>query len=332
MDLLPVIKGTTPNDASGGAGVLGLRRGLVIVQVALSAVLLVGAGLFLRTLVSALSVAPGYDIDRVLLTTVDFGAAGIAAPAAPPMGERMLSEVRAVPGVEAAAFGHIIPFSGAFVSRPAAPESEPLSNDRENDFLVPYAVVSPDYFRTLGMALRGRDFTPSDGAQAPRVMIINDTLAQRHWPGQDPIGKRMKLSAAAGSALRDRRRRAGRQVRLADRGAASVYVSAVAADAAASRHAACSRRRCTVCCRRPGSRGIARRQLRTFPRSRRGPCASTSTGRSAASAWSPGCCSSSAPSRSWSRRSACTASPPTPSRSDGRNSVSASRSAPVPRI
>ncbi len=196
VDLLPVVKGTTPNDATAGRGVLSLRRGLVIVQVALSAVLLVGAGLFIRTLGAALSVEPGYDIDRVLLTTVDFGAAGMTPPTVPASGGRMLTEVRAIPGVEAAAFGHIIPFSGAFVARPAAPESEPMSTDDEDRFFVPYAVISPDYFRTLGMTLRGRDFTPADGPQAPRVMIINDTLARRHWPGQDAIGKRMKLSAA----------------------------------------------------------------------------------------------------------------------------------------
>ncbi|MBA3638120.1 MAG: FtsX-like permease family protein [Acidobacteria bacterium] len=198
VDLLPVVKGTTPNDASAGMGMLSLRRGLVVVQVALSAVLLVGAGLFIRTLGAALSVAPGYDINRVLLTTVDFGAAGMTPPAVPATGERILNEVRAISGVDAAAFGHIVPFSGAFVARPAAPESEPMSADDADRFLVPYAVVSHAYFQTLGMTSRGRDFTTADGPQAPPVMIINETLAQRHWPGQDALGKRMRLAAAPG--------------------------------------------------------------------------------------------------------------------------------------
>ena len=198
LDLLPVVKGATANDPGPGAGVLSLRRALVVVQVALSAVLLVGAGLFIRTLGAALAVEPGYDVDRVLLTTVDFGAAGIKPAIVPAAGERILDEVRALPGVETAAFGHIVPFSGAFVSRPAAPETASMSADEENRFLVPYAVVSHDYFSTLGMRLRGRDFSPADGPEAPRVLIINQALADRHWPGQEAIGKRMKLSAAPG--------------------------------------------------------------------------------------------------------------------------------------
>ena len=198
VDLLPVVKGTTPNDATAGAGILTLRRGLVVIQVALSAVLLVGAGLFIRTLDAALSVEPGYDVDRVLLTTVDFGAAGMKPPAVPAIGDRILQEVRATPGVDSAAFGNIVPFSGAFVSRPAAPDTASMSADDENKFLVPYAVVSDHYFQTLGMKLRGRDFTPADGPQAPAVLIINEALARRHWPGQDALGKRMKLSAAPG--------------------------------------------------------------------------------------------------------------------------------------
>ena len=198
VDVLPVIKGTTPNDSGASRSVLGLRRSLVIVQVALSAVLLVGAGLFIRTLGAALSVEPGYDIDRVLLTTVDFAAGRTPAAAVPAASGRMLDRVRQVPGVEAAAFGHVVPFSGAFVSRPAAPESELMSAADEGRFMVPYAVVSDSYFRTLGMPLRGRDFSSADSAGAPRVLIINQTLADRHWPGQDAIGRRMKLAAGDG--------------------------------------------------------------------------------------------------------------------------------------
>ena len=196
-DLAHVLKLAPEGNARGG---VGLRRGLVIAQVALSAVLLIGAGLFIRTLAATLAVQPGYDVDRVLLTTVDFTVARMPAPLAQALGSRIRERVAALPGVEAVAFGQIVPFSGAFVARPAVPEGQSFDPARENDFLVPYSIVSDGYFQTLGMPLRGRDFLPDDGITAPRVVIVNATLARRYWPGQEPIGKRLVLPGAGPAA------------------------------------------------------------------------------------------------------------------------------------
>ena len=197
-DLAHVMKLAPEGHARGG---VGLRRGLVIAQVALSTVLAVGAGLFVRTLLATLAVQPGYDVERVLLASVDFTVAKMPPPLALVAGARVRERVAALPGVDAVAFGQIVPFSGAFVSRPAVPEGQPFDVARENDFLVPYGVVSDGYFRTLGMPLRGRDFTAGDTSASPRVVIVNDTLARRYWPGADAVGKRLVLPGPAGSAL-----------------------------------------------------------------------------------------------------------------------------------
>ena len=193
VDVLSQVKGG-PGGSARGHGSLRFRRGLAVAQVALSTVLLVGAGLFVRTLLATLAIAPGYDVNRVLLTTVDFAAAGLAPPAARRAANDVIDRVRTLPGVEAAAFGQIVPFSGAFVMRPVVPAGTPLGGPGAEDrFLTPYAVVSEGYFETLGMPLRGRDFTAADTEQAPPVAVVNETFARRHWPNEDPLGKRVML-------------------------------------------------------------------------------------------------------------------------------------------
>jgi putative ABC transport system permease protein len=127
------------------------------------------------------------------VTTIDFSATTLPPAARQATGERILDGVRAIPGVEGAALGQIVPFSGAFVARPAAPEGQVITDANESSHLVPYSVVSEGYFGALGLSLRGRAFAPTDGADAPKVVIINDTLARQHWPGQDALGKRLTL-------------------------------------------------------------------------------------------------------------------------------------------
>jgi predicted permease len=193
MDLLPVVKDAPSRDDAPARGPLRFRRALVITQVALSAVLLVGAALFVRTLSAALAVAPGYDIDHVLLVTTDFSVAKLPPVEARRAGERIVERVSAMPGVRSAAFGQIVPFSGAFVSRPVVPDGQSITPATEDQYLVPYAVVSEGYFRTLGMKLTGRDFAASDNEAAQKVIIVNETLAQKYWPGRSAIGQRLTL-------------------------------------------------------------------------------------------------------------------------------------------
>ncbi len=188
-DPVAAIKDGGRADRSGGRAAVRMRRAAVVAQIALSIVLLVAAALFVRTLAAATAVPSGYDAGQVLLVTIDFSAAGAGPAGSLGPASRIVDRVLALPGVESASFGQIVPFSGSLIQRPAVPEGTPSTDDD----MVPYNVVGEDYFRTLGMRLRGRDFRPADTEAAPRVVVINETLARRLWPGEEAIGRRLQL-------------------------------------------------------------------------------------------------------------------------------------------
>jgi putative ABC transport system permease protein len=169
------------------------RSALVAAEVALAFVLLAGAGLLMRTLWTMQQVDRGFRPERVAMTTVSVPAALAAGPAdVRSFYSRLLERVRALPGVESAgtATGVLLPLlanSGTFSieGKPLPPEEERIE--------YPVEVVSPGYFETLGYAVAsGRTFSEQDHADAPRAVVINDTLARMEWPGQDPIGRRLR--------------------------------------------------------------------------------------------------------------------------------------------
>ena len=188
IDLLTAIKGERSEPAAG-AGASQMRRITVVAQVALSAVLLVGASLFVRTLAAAAAVRSGYETSRVLLVTVDFAAARTPPAVSLALARRAGQRLTTIPGIESASFGQVVPFSGSFIQRPATREGVPA---KDGD-VVPYSIVSEDYFRTLGMRLRGRDFRATDDESAAKVVIVNESLARGLWPGEDALGKRLQL-------------------------------------------------------------------------------------------------------------------------------------------
>lgn len=172
-----------------------LRRALIAAQVALSAVLLVGAGLFARTLASAAAVDPGFEADRVLLVSVDLGAAGYDAARMRAFYREAPARVTRIPGVEAAGLGQIVAMSGAGVARPVVREGVPWPPPGGEDpaVFVPYSVVGPGYFQAMGMRIRGRGFEAGDTVDRPPAVIVNEMLARRLWPGGDAIGRRVRL-------------------------------------------------------------------------------------------------------------------------------------------
>ena len=186
VDLVTSLKLGT---AGSGDGRSRLRTGLVVAQLALSLVLLVGAGLFVRTLQALYLIDSGFDTQAVMVATVDVGLQGYDDA----RGQRLLVDleqrVQAIPGVEHAALGYMLPFGGGgwdtriFASDVTpAPEDPGLKSDIN--------AVSPGYFETLGIRIqKGRGFTDADRADGPPVAIINDAIAEKLWPGQDPIGK-----------------------------------------------------------------------------------------------------------------------------------------------
>jgi predicted permease len=201
--LAPALTASRPNivgelkqrggPAIGGNRPFNLRSLLVAGQVALSLVALVGAGLFVKSLGNAQRIDPGFDHDKLAVLTVDLGAQGYGEEQARDFHRRMLERTAALPGVERATLASGIPlFQGGFL-RTVFPEGVD-SSDRKNGKLVQLNTVEPGYFETMGIPLkRGRDFTPGDHPDSPRVVVINETMARQFWPEQDAIGKRFKF-------------------------------------------------------------------------------------------------------------------------------------------
>jgi predicted permease len=167
-----------------------LRSGFVIAQVALTIVLLVGAGLFLRTLQNAYSVELGYDIGKTVLTEVNLDLRGYAPEAGQRVYEQILDVIRAIPGVAAVAAARVVVLSGSARVTSVSLDGQPIAADQRNAFDARVNVVSHDYLATLGITLlRGRGFAATDSAVTPHVAVISRSLAARRWPDSEPIGQ-----------------------------------------------------------------------------------------------------------------------------------------------
>ena len=171
-----------------------LRSSLVVFEVALSLVLLVGAGLLARSFLSLLRTDPGFNPDNVLTMNLVLPAAKYKdRPARAAFYHDLVQRVKAQPGVQSAAFVNYLPLGGANSSDSYLVEGEPEPAPGQ-DHDGRYRVATPDYFRTMDISvLRGRGFTEQDTAETVRVVIVNETLARKHWPGQDPLGKRIRF-------------------------------------------------------------------------------------------------------------------------------------------
>src|ERR1700680_2774555 len=174
-------------------GTAWVRSGLVVFQVCLSFILLVGAALLLQSLQKIRTTSPGFSTTSVVQTGVSLIAAGYDVPQAKTFQEELMDRVRALPGVESAAFARITPLGyRTYSSTPIAVDGyqPPL----EEQPTVDYNQVRPEYFATLGIPLlSGREFTRADDENAPLVAIVNRTMAARYWRDQDPIDRRLQV-------------------------------------------------------------------------------------------------------------------------------------------
>ena len=170
-----------------------IRSGLVIFQVCLSFILLVGGALVLESLQRIRSTSPGFSTTSVAVTGVSVVAAGYDVPRAKTFQNELIDRLVGLPGIESAAFARVTPLGyGAFSSTPIAVDGyQPSPNEQPE---VDYNQASPSYFTTLGIPLfSGREFTRSDDENAPPVAIVNRTMVERYWRGQDPIGRRLQV-------------------------------------------------------------------------------------------------------------------------------------------
>jgi macrolide transport system ATP-binding/permease protein len=177
----------------GARGTAWVRSSLVVFQVCLSFILLVGAALLLQSLQKIRTTSPGFSTTNVVQTGVSLISAGYEVPHAKTFQEELIARVRALPGVESAAFARVTPLgNGTYSSTPIAVDGyqPPL----EEQPTVDYNQVSPDYFATLGIPLlSGREFTRADDENAPLIAIVNQTMASRYWRDQDPIDRRLQV-------------------------------------------------------------------------------------------------------------------------------------------
>lgn len=178
---------------SGADGVRSsrLRQLFVVGQVALSLLLLVGAGLFLRALERARALDPGFRAEQVQMASTNVSILARDEARGREFYRQLLETARALPGVEAASLVRHLPLSlGSLTTRLQA---EGVESPTETGIAVDWNAVTPGYFETLRIpVVAGRDFGAADHSNAPAVGIVSQALAHRFWPGRDPIGRRVK--------------------------------------------------------------------------------------------------------------------------------------------
>jgi putative ABC transport system permease protein len=186
--------GTLKDGARGASTQSGRLRGLLIIgQVAISVPLLVGAALAARSLVRLHQVDPGVDTNRVVAASLSLNFTKYNTfEKRLDFWDRNLEEIRRLPSVESVAVSGSVPLNG-LANNPSTFAIEHRDTQTNSASASAFArISSEDYFKTVGQPLmRGRFFTSGDTAQAPGVVIINQSLASRYWPGQDPIGQRI---------------------------------------------------------------------------------------------------------------------------------------------
>ena len=171
-----------------------VKNALVVGEVALSLVLLVGAGLMIRSFARVQGIDPGLDVDRLLTMELRAPSARYPQEKVVPFFGNLVESVTSTPGVDSAAISSTMPFNGGgfYLGRVFLAEGWP-EPPAGKDAQGLWNVVGPGYFRTTGMRLvRGRDFNGDDTEGSNPVIIVNENLARAMFPGQDPIGKRIR--------------------------------------------------------------------------------------------------------------------------------------------
>jgi macrolide transport system ATP-binding/permease protein len=192
LDLAGALKTETVG-VVGGGGRAWLRSGLVVVQVSLSFILLVGAGLLLQSLQRVRTASPGFSTHDVLFTAVDLISAGYDAQGAKSLQDELINRVQALPGVESATFARVTPLGyGTYSSTPIVVDGyQPPPDERPT---AQYNEVGPNYFVTMGIPLvSGREFARSDDESAALVAVVNETMAAQYWRSGNPVGQRLQV-------------------------------------------------------------------------------------------------------------------------------------------
>ena len=197
---VPALRATRvqPHDAikehgrgTAGQGRFAVSNLLVVVQVALSLILVVAAGLFMRTFTALTNLDPGFDADRVLVASVNIQRLQLEPEARAQLLERLRQAAIATPGVQSGALSAVTPVSGStWNNRLELLDGKPIASTDRMTFVN---MLSPDWFKTYGTRfIAGRDFTAADTPDAPAVGIVNEAFARKFTGGANPIGRRVR--------------------------------------------------------------------------------------------------------------------------------------------
>ncbi len=201
VGLIPALRATTPDltgslregapAAGSGTGKVRLRSALVVAQVSLALVLLIGAGLLIRSFWRLQSVEPGFNTRDLVTVRIMPPSPRYDEPSrAVALYQRLVEVTRAVPGVQSVALTNHVPVTGA--SMPAQVQIEGRNSAAAAGDMALFRTVSPGYFTTMGIpVLRGRSLDQTDMTAAGATLLVNESFARRYWPGGNPLGKRV---------------------------------------------------------------------------------------------------------------------------------------------
>jgi predicted permease len=204
--LAPALRGSRVNLGEtlkeGGRGLAGgggqrLRNALVVAEIGLSLVVLVGAGLLIRSFMRVQQVEPGFDPRGVISMSLSVGGTGYKGERSTEFFQKLLERVRQLPGVEAAGVASVIPLSGGIGWGEVTIEGYVPTTGQES-IQADYRIAGAGYFETMRVPLLGgRHFDERDAVKdAPKVVIVDEKMARTYWPGQEAVGKRLKTGGA----------------------------------------------------------------------------------------------------------------------------------------
>jgi MacB-like periplasmic core domain len=177
---------------AAAAGGFRLRNLLIAGQAALCMLLLAGAGLFVRSLLNASSIDPGFNTENILVVEANMGLRGYTSDQGKLAHQRLIDTVRNVPGVRMADMTRIVPLSMNELGSVITIEGKP--KDPNQPVLSSIDWVGPHFFETMDIpVIAGRALNGADREHSLAVVVVNDTLAKRFWPGENPIGKRISF-------------------------------------------------------------------------------------------------------------------------------------------
>jgi predicted permease len=197
-DLTTALKGTGSVHGAGRRP-KHFRSGLVVAQIALCIVMLVGAGVSIRSAGNARNIDPGFSTQNILIMRANLELQGYEQPRRQQFYKDLRRRLEILPGVQSASIGFPLPLDAYDWSRTVVPEGFTPTAGNERGYTVGTSMVAPGYFKTMGTKLvAGREFADFDTSSTDRVAIVNQALAQKFWPNEDAMGKRIRLGLSDG--------------------------------------------------------------------------------------------------------------------------------------